>query len=97
MGCELIVYASSSTPGDRIKFYISFNSSPPGQNGRLFPDDIFKCIFMNEKFCILIRISLKIVPKGPINNIPALVHKMVWRWSGDKPLSEPILTKFTDA
>ena len=36
-----------------------FNSSPTGQNGRHFPDDIFKCIFMNEKFCILIWISLK--------------------------------------
>ena len=36
-------------------------------------DDIFKCIFMNEKFCILIKISLKFVPKGPIDNNPALV------------------------
>ena len=49
------------------------NSSPPRQNGRHFPGDIFKCIFMNEKFCILIQISLKFAPKGPINNIPALV------------------------
>ena len=38
-----------------------------------FTDDIFKCIFMNEKFCILIKISLKFVPKGPINNNQALV------------------------
>ena len=29
----------------------------PGQNGH-FADDIFKCIFMNEKLCILFRISL---------------------------------------
>ena len=27
-----------------------FNSFPPEQNGRHFPDDIFKCIFMNGKF-----------------------------------------------
>ena len=46
--------------------------SPPGLNGRHFPDDIFKCIFMNEKFCALIRISLMSVPKCPINNILAL-------------------------
>ena len=26
-----------------------------------------------------IKISLKFVPNGPINNIPALVHKMAWR------------------
>ena len=31
------------------------------------------CIFVNEKYCILIQISLKIVPKSPIDNNPALV------------------------
>ena len=72
-----------------------FNSSPPGQNGPHFRDDILKGISMNEKICILIRISLKFVPKGPINNIPALVQMMAWRRSGDKPLSEPMLTQFT--
>ena len=49
------------------------NSSPPGQNGHHFADNIFRCIFMTEKFCILIKISLKFVPKGPIDNNPALV------------------------
>ena len=45
----------------------------PKQNGRHFPDDIFRCIFMNENLCILIQFSLKLVPKGPIDNNPALV------------------------
>ena len=35
--------------------------------------DIFRCIFMNEKICILIKISQKFVPKGSIDNNPALV------------------------
>ena len=43
------------------------NSSPIGQNGRHFIDDIFRCIFVNEKFCILIKIWLQFVPKGPID------------------------------
>ena len=73
------------------------NSSPPGQNGHHFADDIFKCIFVNEKFCILIEISLKFVPKGLIDNNPALVQITAWRWIGDKPLSEPMLTWSTDA
>ena len=51
---------------------------------------------VNEKFYTLIRISVKFVPKGPINNIAALVQIMAWRWSGDKPLSVPMLTQFTD-
>ena len=33
----------------------------------------FKCIFLNENVWIPVRISLKFVPKGPINSIPALV------------------------
>ena len=47
---------------------------------------------MNEKFRISIQISLKFVPKGPIDNKPALVQVMAWCWSGDKPLSEPMKT-----
>ena len=50
-----------------------FNSSPLGQNGHHFTDDNFRCIFVDENFCILIRISLKFVPKGPIDNNPALI------------------------
>ena len=63
----------------------------PRQNGRHFPDDIFKWIFLNENVWILIKISLKFIPKGPINNIPALVQTMAWRRSGDKPLSQPMM------
>ena len=36
-------------------------------------DNIFRSIFMNEIFCILNKISMKFVPKGPINSNPALV------------------------
>ena len=50
-----------------------FNSSPPGQNGRHLADDIFRCIFVNENYFILIKISLKFVPNIPIDNSPALV------------------------
>ena len=42
-------------------------------NGRHFPEDIFTCIFLNENILISIKISLEFVPKGQINNIPALV------------------------
>ena len=61
------------------------------QNGRHFADDIFKRIFLNENIWIPIKISLKFVPKGSINNIPALVQIMAWRRPGDKPLSEPMM------
>ena len=45
-----------------------FNWSSPGPNVRHFADDILICIFVNEKFCILIKISLK------------LVHSITPRW-----------------
>ena len=52
---------------------------------------IFKCIFLNEKFCIMIRISLKFVPKNPVDNKWALVQVMVWRPCCTKPLSETMM------
>ena len=52
-----------------------FNTLRPRQNGRHFADDIFKCIFLNENVWIPIKISLKFVPKGQINNIPTLVQE----------------------
>ena len=56
-----------------------------------FADDIFKCIFLNKNVWISINISLKFVPMGPIDHIPALVQIMAWRRPGDKPLSEPMM------
>ena len=66
------------------------NTLRPRHNGRHFTDDIFKYIFLNEIVWIPIKISLKFVPKGPINYIPALVQIMAWRRPGDKSLSEPM-------
>ena len=69
----------------------NLNTLTPGQDGCHFPDDIFKCIFLNKNVLISIKISLTFVPKGPINNIPALVQIMAWRRPGDKPLFVPML------
>ena len=67
------------------------NTLRPRQDGRHFPDDTFKRIFLNENVRISIKISLKFVHQGPINNNPALVQIRAWRRSGDKPLSEPMM------
>ena len=72
-----------------------FNTLRPRQNVRHFADDIFKCIFLNKNVWISIEMSLKFVPKGPINNIPALVQIMAWCRPGDKPLSEPMMVSLT--
>ena len=73
------------------------HSTLPVQNGRHSADGFFKCLSVNEKAWILNNISLKFVPKGLINNISALVQILAWHRLGDKPLSEPMLTQFTDA
>ena len=67
------------------------NTLRPRQNGRLFTDDTFKRIFLNENIRISTKNSLKFVSKDLINNIPALVLIMAWRRPGDKPLSEPMM------
>ena len=50
-----------------------------------------------KNFRILIELSLKFVPKGPIDDKLSLVQVMAWRLIGDKPLPEPMMTQFTDA
>ena len=72
-----------------------FNTLRPRQNGRHFADNIFKCIILNENVWILIRISMKFISKGPINNIQALVQIMAWRRPSAKPLSEPMMVNLT--
>ena len=46
-------------------FSVHQNTFIPGQNGRHFANDIFRCIFVKDKFCISIRTSPKFVPEGP--------------------------------
>ena len=64
------------------------------RNRRRFADDIFKCFFLNENVWISIRISLKFVPMGPINNNTALVQIMASCRLGNKPLFEPMMVSF---
>ena len=58
---------------DNVYLNESLNSFPPWQNGRHFLDDIIRCIFVNKKFRILIKISSTLFAKGLIDNNPALV------------------------
>ena len=72
---EIIFSNTFSWPGGEINNNSAsmLNTLRPRQNGRHFPDDIFKWIFLNENVRILIKISQKFVPRGLINNTPALV------------------------
>ena len=70
---------------------LTVNTLRPRQNGRHFADDTFNRIFVNDNIRISIKFSLKFVPNGPINNIPALVQIMAWRRPGDEPLSGPVI------
>ena len=76
---------------DRVFPATVCNTLRPRQNCRHFPDNIFKWTSLNENVLILIMISLKSVPKGPINNIPVLVQIMAWRQPGYKPLFETMM------
>ena len=88
----------------RVRYRVSFaisnsesftiNTLGLRQNGRHFADNILRCIFVNKNVSISVKISLKFVPKHPINNIPALVQIMAWRQSGNKPLSELMMVIF---
>ena len=49
-------------------------------------DRMFQWIFMNAT-----------LGEGPIDNKSWLIQEMAWRRMGNKPLPEPIMTRFTDA
>ena len=75
----------------------SINSSPPGQNGR-FLQMIFSDAFSWMKsFVFWLKFHRSLFLRAETDNNPALVQIMGWGWIGDKPLSEPMLTWFTDA
>ena len=87
---EVLRQSSEGNSQEILKISI-LNTLRPSRNEQHFADDIFKPVFFNENVWVSIKISLKFVPKGSINNIPALVQIMAWCRSGDKPLSEPIM------
>ena len=64
--CELgLLYCSSASE-------VMLNTLMLRQNRCHFADGIFKGIFLNENVWIVIKIFLKYISKGPINNIPSL-------------------------
>ena len=71
--------------------WTNVNTLRPRQIDLYFPDDIFKYILLNENVWVLIKISLKLVPTGTINNIQALIQIMTLHRPGDMPLSEPMV------
>ena len=81
-------YGKAFTKQKQIWF---INTLRPRQHGRHFPDDIFKCSFLNENVSIAIKISMTFLPTIPNNNNPSLIQIMARRRSGDKPLSGTIV------
>ena len=58
--------------------------------GHHFADSIWPSF--KEKLHVLIHISLKFAPKGPIDNTSGLVQIMAWHLKGDKLLHEETIT-----
>ena len=73
------------------------NSSPHDKMTAITQTTFSNAFNSNRSIWISSKTSLKFVPKGPINSIPALIQIMASRRPGDRPLSEPMLTQFTDA
>ena len=59
---------------------------------------ILKCIYLSENDRIGSQISLKFVPRSPVDNIykPAWVQVMAWRWTHEKPLPGSMMAQFID-
>ena len=98
---KMVRYSSDTriklTTFSRVMWYknkmrtVIINTLRPTQNGCHFANDIFKCISLNENVQISSKISLRVVPKDPINNMSLLVQVMAWCWQGNKPLSKSMM------
>ena len=53
----------------RSSAHTVFNTLRLAQNGCHFPNNIFKCIFLNESCSILMKFPLQFVPMWPVNII----------------------------
>ena len=70
---------------------------PLDKMASILANHIFTWIFLNENDRIQIQISLRFVPRSPLDSKPAVIQVMARHRTGDKPLSEPMMTQFTDA
>ena len=72
---------------DRVLGYVSrmlkFNSSPAGQNGSHFADDVFRSISMSEMFCILI--AWQCISIGLVNGL-ASNRRQAIIWTNADPI-----------
>ena len=57
----------------------------------------FQSIFLNENLWASINISMKFVRYAPINNKSELAEVLAWCWTGETPLTAPMMTQFDDA
>ena len=60
-------------------------------------EDIFECIVVNENDRIPIQMSLKFVPRSPIDNKLTLVQVMAWCQTSNKPFPELMVTQLIGA
>ena len=71
---QLIIQMNCCSSSCSVEYNI--NTFRPRQDVRHFADVTFKCILLNGNVWIPITISLRFVPKGPTNNITAMVQIM---------------------
>ena len=83
IGCYLMQVLHLRTHWPRF-VYANYGLTHWGRDkmAAILPDDIFKYILLNWNRYMVVEMSPRFVPKGSVNNIPALVQIMVWRRSG---------------
>ena len=85
----------ASWSGEKVKIlkknFLSAASQRPHKEFCILKHIEAKTRWPHENVWISLKIPLKFVRKGPINNIPALVQIMSWHRPGDKQFSEPML------
>ena len=67
------------------------SSSPPGKMAAILQTTFSNAFSWMKMYWFQLKIIIKFVPKGLINNIPVLVQMMAWHQLGNKSSSEPMI------
>ena len=75
---------------------MAFNSSPPDKMAAISQTIFSDAFLWMKSFVLWLKFHWSLFLRAYFDNNPALGKIMAWRLFGAKPLSEPMLTRFTD-
>ena len=79
-----------------VTIVLADDKKPSAYWAQMSSATVLQIILFIENCHIFIQISLRFVPKDPVDNIPGSFLRMASNWTGDKPLYWPMMAYLVD-